>query len=237
MLYSRTKNIALAHYPKTAGSSLRCWFQQALPDAVASDSRDAHTPVRQGLKRFRITAQRQPWERIVDLMPGRRRLPKADQFANVLVIGVMREPFEMLVSLYAFWRRRFPERRHPEGTLAHLAATAGFHAFLQEAVKNGRLPNYHTFFDVGGPAWPTTRLVDFRFLEPGLRAVCQAYGISPPQDLPMANVAPQGHDYAAYRAEAGPLLPAIRSHFHWYYEQADAIMVRGLESPVLPAAA
>ena len=37
MLYSRSANIAFAHYPKTAGHSLVAWFRETFPDAAFVD--------------------------------------------------------------------------------------------------------------------------------------------------------------------------------------------------------
>jgi hypothetical protein len=226
MLYSKSQRLALARYPKTAGTSLTAWFESTFPDGVWAQPGDPHIPVFESLRRLRLIDDqpRSAWQRILRNMsvwrspsPLRRR---------ILIIGVLREPLEMLVSLYAYWRRLEASYSRPPGSPAHTAATQGFREFVMVSVVQKRLPNYVEFFNVGGPAWPDTRLLDFRHLESGLRAVCRDHGIEPPASLPVANIAPHNHDFEAFFDEVTDLLPAIRLRFRWYYEEAQSIMVR-----------
>ncbi len=89
MLISPKHQLAFAHYPKTAGHSLTIWFQKMFPDA-----------------RFVEPLKDHPISHLA-VRPARERLGiiEGDKFADSLrVIGVLREPFEMLVSLYQYWR-------------------------------------------------------------------------------------------------------------------------------------
>jgi hypothetical protein len=154
---------------------------------------------------------------------------------DVRIIGVVREPFEMLVSLYEYWRR-YDFREEPAVGLIRTARTGTFRQFLELAVGERQLVNYHTHFDVGGPAWAGTRLLDFQSLEPALETVCAEFGIEAAAGLGCLNAAPRRRDVGGYLAEAGGLVFEVRSYFRWYYEEATRIMIRGRQLQLLRAA-
>jgi len=238
MLYSDSTAVAFAHYPKTAGSSLSAWIRAALPDAREVAPGDPHIAVRDalvqaglvssgartGLGRVRFTIARAATR----LLTGRKLLPPVVATRpGTRIIGVIREPFEMLVSLYEFWRRH-PFPVEPPQPLIRAARTDTFRAFAALAVDGRQLPDYRQFFDVGGLFWPDTRLLDFASLEPALMQVCDELGISQRPLLKRLNAAPRTkHCLGAYRAEAGPLVFRIRSYFGWYYDEGVRVMLRG----------
>lgn len=232
MLFSPATRIAFAHYPKTAGTSITCWFHERLPDAGYAEPSDCHLPVRGALERLGVVAApvnrpkvvRECLRLVRKVVP--RSLPTRER-CDLKIIGVVREPFAMLVSLFEYWRRsRF--EKEPAGPMIRAARIGSFRSFLELAVGERRLPNYQSFFDVDGPAWATTRLIAFESLEAGLAAVCREFGIDPPDSLDRQNAAPQGQrDIDAYMAEAGSLLFEVRSHFRWYYAEAARVLVHG----------
>lgn len=244
MLFSAAGRIAFAHYPKTAGSSITAWFRERFPDAVLVDPDDCHLPVRRSLVRLGLVPDRRQRPRIV-----RECLRIVDHIAprpgdvrqrcDIRVIGVLREPCQMLVSLYHYWRRA-EFRDQSSIPLIRTARTGTLRAFLRQAVGEEPVATYEKFFDVGGPAWHSTRLIDFDSLEHGLAEVCAEFGIEPPARLPRINAAPrQTIDImditGPMPAAAGPM-SAVRSHFRWYYEQGTRIIVRGRQ-PALRVAA
>jgi len=240
MLYSPAANVAFAHYPKTAGCSMTAWFQAVFPEAAYVDPDNPHVPVRPSLERLGLigcpAAQprlgRECLRIIRQLVP---RLGARREDCGVTIIGVVREPFEMLVSLYEYWRRC--DFGDDPGGLVRTARTGTFRQFLEQAVGERQLANYHTHFDVGGPAWETTRLLDFQSLDPALEAVCSELGLQAAGPLRRINAAPrQRRDVGRYLAEAGGLVFEVRSHFRWYYEEATRIMIRGRQRPLLRAA-
>ncbi len=229
MLYSPSQGVALARHPKTASTSLSAWFEGEFPDTVAADAIDVHVRVLPALRTLRLIKEPRPssWRRRLE--KARLCRPREPRLSNDVrvIIGVIREPFEMLVSLYSYWRRRSTVVPRRPGTLPHTAATASFRDFVVQAAIERRLPSYDEFFGVGSEAWSVTKLIDFRHLSTGLEAVCREFNVAPLVAVPSINLSPQNHDLAAYRDEVKFLLPAIRSRYRWYYEEAEKIMIRG----------
>jgi hypothetical protein len=232
MLFSPATRIAFAHYPKTAGTSITCWFQTRWSDAAYLDPSNCHLPVRAALQRLGVVAAPGRRPKVVRecLRLVRRVAPRTFASRNrcdLPIIGVVREPFAMLVSLFEYWRRCEFETE-PVGPLVSAARTGSFREFLELAVGERLLINYRAFFDIDGPAWPTTRLIAFESLESGLAAVCREFGLEPPSGLDHRNAAPRGRrDLGASMAEAGSLLFEVRTHFRWYYAEAASVLVRG----------
>lgn len=244
MLYSRAMNVGFAHYPKTAGHSLTRWFREAFPDAEFVERHPRydvnHLPVRESLERLGLVPSRsgRPGGR---LLKAARRLRVARWYEAVKarcrsgsrrcstrIIGVVREPFEMLVSLYEYWRRfDFPEE--PTRRLIRCARTGTFREFLSLAVVERQVPNYCDFFDMAGPAAASTRLLSFDTLEEALEEVCREFGLAlPAAGLGQLNASPnRRRDLSPYIAEAGSLLADVHGHFRWYYEIGSRQMITG----------
>lgn len=231
MLYSESKRLAFAHFPKTAGCSLSAWFCRQFPDAVYVEPGNIHLSVRPALERLGLVKAppRRPRLARNCLRLVRPFVPQKLAWTtpcDLKIIGVVREPFEMLVSLYEYWRRcDFQEKSLPR--LIRVARSGSFHEFVDVAIGKRRLETYETFFDVGGPAWETTRLIDFDSLQPSLEAVCREFGLQPPTGIERINAAPSRvRDAGSYLAEAGSLVFEVRKRFRWYYEEAPRFIVR-----------
>ena len=227
MLYSPTAHVAFAHYPKTAGCSLFHWFTTVLPDALHLDAAEPHMNVRRGLQHLGIGEPRasQRWRRPLDWLTARNPFLAADRSAP-RIIGVLREPFEMLVSLYEFWQQT-PAALDVPPFIA-TARNGTFRDFVWMAVLKKELVRYEDFFDVGGPAWEHTRLIDFHSLEAGLAAVSAEFGIPGGQPLERINAGGgRKHSLREYRASVATMVMDIRRHFRWYYEHGVRLMVRG----------
>lgn len=231
MLYSRAMNIGFAHYPKTAGHTLTQWFFEAFPDAEFVERHPRHginhLPVRDSLERLGLVPPRTvpQGSRLARTV---RRLRFGRRACGTRIIGVIRDPFEMLVSLFEYWRRYdFPEE--PTLQLIRCARTGTFREFLTLAVVERQLPNYHDFFDMDGPAAATTRLLAFDALERALEEVCREFRLPvPTAGLGQLNASPnRRRDLSPYMAEAGSLLADVRGHFRWYYETGVLQMLSG----------
>jgi hypothetical protein len=248
MLTSSSARLAFAHYPKTAGTSLSDWFTEAFADAREVVPGDPHVPVREalvaagalampvrrGLARMGFKVVRETGR----LLTGRPLVPAPHVVdPGLRIIGVIREPFEMLVSLYEYWRR-YPFDVEPAEPLIRAARTRSFGRFLDTLLDEGRFPDYARFFDVGGPLWSKTRLLDFTTLSSALETVCAEFGLAPATRLPQRNAAPsRQRDLAAYRHDAGGAYFGVRAYFAWYYDEGVRLMIRGAGTATVRRAA
>jgi hypothetical protein len=212
VLYSRAARVAFAHYPKTAGTALQHWFRTVFPDARLLVPANPHLPVRPSLEL--IAREPPPPCRWLSWLRGPRP-PRPE-----LVVGVLREPFEMIVSLFEFWRG-YDFDPEPDAEFIRCARFGTFPEFVRMAVVAGHLPTYEQFFDLGGPAWPRTRLLDFETLEQDLRTATAGLWLRPPP-LERRNAHVRPRDLAAYRALAGELVDRVHERFRWYYDRRGA---------------
>ena len=172
MLYSPSMNVGFAHYPKTAGHSLTKLFREVFPDASLIEKHPRyevnHLSVRCSLERLGLVERCPPshssrrrgiTRAYVDLvrslgswMPAGRERPIGGRTPCLpRIIGVVREPFEMLVSLFEYWRG-YDFSEEPSQPLIRCARTGTFHRFLEMAVVEHAVQNYREFFDLDGPA-------------------------------------------------------------------------------------
>jgi hypothetical protein len=220
VFYSPSAHVGFAHYTKTAGTSLQHWFRRVFPDGDLLDPANPHLAVRESLARIAAPRQRSRWR----WLPAIRGW--AASHREPLIVGVIREPFEMLVSLYEYWRRHeFPAE--PTADFILVARQGRFREFLRMAVVDGHAPTYEWFFDVGGRAWARTRLLDFSTIDLGLAAVAEELGIDAAPRLDRRNAAVGERDLEAYRSAAGGLLAEVRRHFHWYYHEGVRLTIGG----------
>lgn len=179
MLVSPSANLAFAHFPKTAGTSLAALLQEAFPDARWIDSRDVHVGVAEGLLRLRGRVS--PLCRWSHRLRGRALMPsdvEVGEPESLRVLGVVRDPFEMAVSLFEYWHRKLDERdlaRSPLLAAAHRGDYLGFLRLI--ASDESRFPTYRQFFDQGGALWSRTILVDFADLQGGLARAFGSLGL------------------------------------------------------------
>ena len=229
MLYSRRHRIAFAHYPKTAGHSMVKWFRATFPDAafVKPDPIHpvSHLSVRESLDRLGIAPQslrflgRSGRNAVGSL--ARHILPFPPP--PLRIIGVVREPLAMLVSLFEYWKS-YDFGAEPITPLIAAAKTGSFPIFLERAILRRELPKYDNFFDVGGQAWGNTRLLDLESLDDDLATLTAEWGIETSvTSLDRCNVGPrQVRDLSPYLEEAGALATAARGYFGWYYRRQSA---------------
>jgi hypothetical protein len=244
VIYSHEFDIGFAHYPKTAGHSLTKWFRETFPDAEFVEQQRryeiSHLPVRQALEQLELVRppdgkRRRGLHRFASHCRNFSRSATdwltSASVCNTRIIGVVREPFDMLVSLFEYWRG-YPFDEEPTEPWTVCARKGTFREFLRMAVVDRMAADYHDFFDLDGPAAANTRLLDFQSLEPALLHVCRELGVTPPRtSLDRLNAAPiqvrQSRDIGTYLAAAGSLVHDVHTHFRWYYEQGVHEMIRG----------
>lgn len=221
MLYSLAANVAFAHYPKTAGSAIAEWFRRSFPDARYVKPGFPHVDVRRTLAWLSGGRSLPPLQRVHHLTRASTwRLPiepVSDIHSRIRIIGVVREPLEMLASLYEYWRRG-DTNPSPRDSFVTAAWEGRFREFVRRAIS-GRLKSYEAFFDAGGPAWPNTRLVQFDDVAGGMTRALREFGLDVPVLLPQKNCGTGTTSrMAEYTRLAGPLTAEVRRHFAWYHE-------------------
>lgn len=221
MLYSLAANVAFAHYPKTAGSAVAEWFRRSFPDARYIKPGYPHVDVRRTLAWLSGGRSLSPLQRMQYLVRySNWRLPiepVRDIHSRIRIIGVVREPLEMLASLYEYWRRG-DTNPNPRDALVTAAWEGRFQEFVHRAVS-GRLKSYGDFFDAGGSAWPNTRLVHFDDVAGGIARALREFGLDVPVLLPQKNCGTgTSSRMAEYERLAGPLTAEVHRHFAWYHD-------------------
>jgi len=217
VLYSRASRVAFAHYPKTGGTSLQHWFRQAFPDARLLVPDNPHLPVRTALEMIAADDRQ-------DRRPRWRPWRTAPQEPRPrIIVGVLREPFEMLVSLFEYWRD-FPFPVEPTAAFIRAARRGTFVDFVHMAVVDGQLPTYEWFFDVGGPAWPNTRLLALQTMEATLPSVARDLRLRRVPCLEHRNSHRGIRDLDAYRDAAGNLVDRVHEYFTWYYTHGTGLV-------------
>lgn len=230
MFVSPSHRLVFAHYPKTAGTSLADLLKSQLGDLRQLDPEQKHVPVRQGYERLRLRNRTLAWLLLKARGDLRARCDaKVDEPGSLRVLGVIREPFEMAVSLFEYWGRR-RTMKDVDNALPEAAVRKDFRRFLEVLASDPEgLLSYERFFDVGGPLWPNTLLVDMGNLVPGLRRAFDELGLPiKAEDLAVLNAAPET-DRARRKErerEAGPLADKVRERFGWYYSDGLRLALR-----------
>lgn len=220
MLISASKCVAFAHFPKTAGTSLREFLMQQIPDMrPILPEGDVHMGVKEGtgLLRQRFALTSRLTARVRSLLTGmpREALPHPDR---IYVLGVVREPFEMAISLFEYWNRVL---RVGHSSLSNAALRGDFISFLSIlAEDSSHFPTYRQFYHEGGPYWQRTVLVDFDHLHDGLNQAFDIMGIRVDMaKLPRRNTAVRVADGIRRREEeAGELAERVRSRYSWPWD-------------------
>jgi len=230
MLVSRRHNVALVRYPKTAGTSLHRWFMDTFPDATPVDPDNPHLGVEMGLQMLRPVHWKRRALRLRHHSLSLLAIRPADDHrpfpGSLRIVGVLRDPLEMMASLFDYFRKASYEAE-PEDSFTRCAYKGDFRDFVAAAVIGGRLLPYDRFFDVGGPTWPNTFLLDFHSLDSGLDALCSELGVPNRHPLQWLNRLPSARPaLERYREEAGPLIAEVHRYFRWYYEEGIHVVLR-----------
>lgn len=230
MLYSANSNVAFAHYPKTAGTTISHWFKSTFPDAIYLEpnppQKVSHFDVKSSIRQLNPPSR---WHVRALKHLFNTKDKKEFVIENLRIIGVLRDPFDMLVSLYEYWRNIDRSAFNPP-ELSPLIITAreeSFLKFLGMAVGEYPVAKYRDFFDVGGPCWPKTRLLAFECIDQALIKVCSEFNLPAPNKiLKVLNSNPKTiPSIQPYLRQAGSLINHVEQHFHWYYNEGQKIMV------------
>jgi hypothetical protein len=224
MLISLQHKVAFAHYPKTAGTSLAQWFRETCPDATYLNPANPHLSVGESLRLLRQQLARSPAGRLRDVgaRTARRIGLRSSAWpdSSWRIFGVLRDPFELMISLYEYWRT-YPFEPGPRQPLIECAIRHTFRDFVAASVIGKAIAPYEVFFDSGGPLWHRTTLLHFSSLQEGVARMCSDTGLPSTCSLPFMNRTPDlGRDMRRYSEEIGSLMDDLKQHFSWYYRQS-----------------
>jgi len=208
MLYIPKHHIAFVHYPKTAGTSVLHLLHGCFSDAV--ELGPTHCGIRESR---RILRRPKHWSRTG--FRGTRSLK---------FFGVVREPKDMLVSLFSYWGGRHTELR-PEMPMHAAVLANDFEKFIHHAVLKRDLPNYRNFFDFQGSCWRATRLILFDNIRAEVAALVRDMTSVTPPEISSYNSSPADPiKQEEYRGLAyGKFAGHITEYFKWYYSNFGAL--------------
>lgn len=231
MIYSQEHNIAFVHYPKTGGTAMFDWFTNTFPDACLVLPGYHHVALKRGVELLK-----HQYETGQSLFTNfcTKCLSKLgydncgfNKISNQMrVIGVIRNPLEMLISLFEFYSKS--PMSADDFPMVKTAQNRNFARFVGLAVNEQQISKYEDFFDYGGRFWNNTRLIDFNNLQAGLEEVCREIGI--PSHIPLQKLNSGSGSYKnidEYKKEMSVNYIHFRDYFKWYYTTGVNIMVSG----------
>lgn len=209
MLYSARHRVGYVHYPKTAGHSVSLWFKRSFPDAVYLDPPTEHSVSHLGVRPS------------LNLLCERN----TETYSAVRIIGVMREPLSMMISLYKYWKTyKFSKADEELPLLIQFARHKTFAEFVDLSVDGPAVETYESFFDYRGPAWPETRIAAFESLESGLFYIVKEMNLVSESALSRLNVGPLSHS-TVHKVKRNSVAK-VQKYFSWYYETGQSILWR-----------
>ena len=120
MYYSAKFNLCFFHTPKTGGTSFREWLKEGISDLELVINKRYHETLSETAKVFK-------------------------DFDNTRIVTILRNPFDLVVSTYFYWRKFPKDYRNERVQMAHKSE---FNDFVKWFVVNR--DNYKTFLEVDG---------------------------------------------------------------------------------------
>jgi hypothetical protein len=221
VIYTNAHKIAFAHYPKCGGTSVTDWFRDTFEDAQFLEKerlhkRVSHLNIRGAIDIVRSKQKNTFWRNNSDSNP-----PIA--LNELRIIGVLRDPFDMLISLYTYWKH-VPFSAFGVTELPIIIQTAReetFCRFLEVAVLEKKIESYHAFFNIDGPLWHQTYLLPFENMGDALAKLCVELDLPASKaGLKRLNINPKpDRKIHTYLYEASSLLADIERYYSWYYTE------------------
>ena len=184
-----TNDVLFLHVPKAGGTSITHYLLNTLPGPIHY----IHT----------LVPSSSPGTRIVHI-PGfpHQTIESAAKIMRVLgidveqiplILAVLRNPYDLAVSLYGWFRR--PDNVALDGNaLRTVALTSSFREFVIAAAKQrgDHLGQARGFFHLRGTIPPNLRVVRFDYLEVDVHSALAEFGIRNAVEMPHYNRSTRG---------------------------------------------
>jgi hypothetical protein len=203
------ENLLFVHVPKTAGMSISAHLLELLPGPVYVTAAEPETAVGPGVVQ----------------LPGHRheRLCEVDDVVGPhgfslkrfpLILAVIRNPYELEVSRYAYLQAG---HAHDGGPAQRLAMMQDFETFASDSPYYGkRHSGIEGYFTVSGRRPEALRVVRYEQLDDDLREALASVGLASVAQLPWRNRSRHDHWRCYYTPAAEQ---AVYERFRWVFEQ------------------
>lgn len=228
------KDLLFVHVPKTAGMAVTRFLMRVLPRPVYY-SADAPLPDDAAPEVDREGLIHLSGVRHETLAEARDILSEhgfeLEDFP--LILAVMRNPYAIEVSRYAYLQKG---NRWDRGYNQALALNEDFETFaLRSGNHAGDLRPLEAYFTLDGALPPNLRIVRYEHLLPDLQAALEVIGLDRPIELSVVNDSRHDHFRAYYTQKAEE---AVYHRYQWAFDQGffERIVVAADASPVVRGA-
>ncbi len=203
------KDVLFIHVPKTGGISLTKYLLEVLPRPVYyAYPIVEHKPVDNGIVQI-------PGVRHETLEEAKEVLREYgfDLFKIPLILAVMRNPYSLEVSRYAYLQKGHSVDK---GHNQQLALTRSFETFAIESNDHGGpLRPLESYFSLEGKIPRNLSIIKFENLAEGVREALRRVGIEKTVDLPQINPSRHDHFLSYYTKDAEE---AVYRKYKWVFD-------------------
>jgi hypothetical protein len=207
MIFS--KELLFIHVPKTGGMSISNYLLSILSRPVYQVRPPHGEAIHDGKVVDIIASRHLPLAAATDVVS--RYGFEIEKFP--LILAVIRNPYSLEVSRYAYLQNGHP---WDAGRNQELALTSDFETFAIHSTVHGSSVPLQDYFQLNGAIPRNMRIVKFENLAAGIRQVLKDIGVKSESDLPHVNQSRHG-DFRSYYTPAGE--EAVYRRYKWVFDK------------------